>query len=81
MTWAALTVGRRSRRQTHQGIHLAPRREPSVSILVVEDDENLRSLLQRVLEGVGFTVLSASDGAEALDLCQQHIGTNRSGGE
>jgi len=45
-----------------------------VTILIVEDNENLRNLLQRTLEGVGFSVLSAADGAVALDLCQQHDG-------
>jgi two-component system cell cycle sensor histidine kinase/response regulator CckA len=42
---------------------------------LVEDDENLRTLLHRTLEGVGFTLLSAPDGAEAIGLCQQHGGT------
>jgi CheY-like chemotaxis protein len=41
---------------------------------LVEDNDNLRNLLQRTLEGGGFSVLSASDGAEALRLCQQHDG-------
>jgi len=56
------------------GLHLAPSRQPSASILLVEDNDNLRNLLQRTLEGAGFSVLSASDGAEALRLCQQHDG-------
>jgi CheY-like chemotaxis protein len=59
----------------HQGLHLAATRLPSATILVVEDDEVMRDLLQRTLAMVGLTVLSASDGAEALDLCQQHMGT------
>jgi DNA-binding response OmpR family regulator len=49
-------------------------RKPSASILLVEDDDNLRNLLQRKLEGAGFSVLFASDGAEALRLCEQHDG-------
>ncbi len=57
-----------------QKLHLAPSRQPSASILLVEDNDNLRNLLQRTLEGVGFSVLSASDGAEALRLCQKHDG-------
>jgi len=55
----------------HQEIHLAPSRPSSATILVVEDDENMRDLLQRTLAKVGFTVLTASDGVEALDLCQR----------
>jgi DNA-binding response OmpR family regulator len=42
---------------------------------LVEDTDNLRNLLQRVLEGNGFSVLPAADGAEALRSCQQHDGT------
>jgi CheY-like chemotaxis protein len=61
-------------RSPQQRLHLAPSRRTSASILLVEDNDNLRSLLQRTLEGVGFSVLAASDGAEALRLCQQHDG-------
>jgi CheY-like chemotaxis protein len=56
-------------------IHLAPIRQPSATILLAEDNDNLRHLLHSVLEGDGFSVLSAADGAEALRLCQQHDGT------
>jgi two-component system response regulator RegX3 len=35
-------------------------------ILVVEDDETLRETLAEALEGEGFRVVSAADGAEAL---------------
>jgi CheY-like chemotaxis protein len=65
----------REAQSTHQGLHLAPSRQPSATILLVEDSDNLRNLLRRMLEGVGFTVLSASDGAEALGVCQQQGGT------
>jgi CheY-like chemotaxis protein len=59
-----------------QSIHLlAPSGPTSARILLVEDNDNLRNLLQRTLEGGGFCVLSASDGAEALRLCQQDDGT------
>jgi CheY-like chemotaxis protein len=57
-----------------QGIHLAPNRQPSVCILLVEDNDNLRNMLQRTLEGAGFSVLAASDSKEALYLCQRHDG-------
>jgi CheY-like chemotaxis protein len=52
--------------------HLAPRPQRSVTILIVEDNDNLRNLLQRTLEAVGFSVLLAADGAEGLRLCQEH---------
>jgi CheY-like chemotaxis protein len=67
---------RRHRRETRsrpQGFQLASTRQ--CTIMLVEDDENLRTLLQRTLEGGGFTVLSASDGAEAVGLYQQHGST------
>jgi DNA-binding response OmpR family regulator len=65
----------REAQSPHQRLHLAPSRKPSVTILLVEDTDNLRNLLHRVLEGNGFSVLPAADGAEALRLCQQHSGT------
>jgi|ERR1039458_297799 CheY-like chemotaxis protein len=59
----------------HQRLHLEPRRQRSVTVLIVEDNDNLRNLLQRTLEGVGFSVLPAADGAEALRWSEQHEGT------
>ncbi len=38
-------------------------------ILLVEDDQRVRELAQRVLEGAGYAVLTASDGFEAIDIC------------
>ena len=38
------------------------------TILVVEDDRGVRRFACRVLEAAGYTVLTASDGAEALEL-------------
>jgi CheY-like chemotaxis protein len=69
---------KRSMRETsarHQGIHLAAQPLPPATILLVEDNEIMRNLLQRTLESVGLTVLSAPDGAEALAMSQQHVGT------
>jgi CheY-like chemotaxis protein len=65
----------RGAQSPHQRLHLAPSRKPSATILLVEDTDNLRNLLHRVLEGNGFSVLPSADGAEALRLCQQHDGT------
>lgn len=44
----------------------------SSSVLVVDDEQFLRKLLQIALEHDGFSVLSAADGLTALDLARQH---------
>jgi PAS domain S-box-containing protein len=41
------------------------------TILLVEDDEVLRRTTQRVLERYGYTVLTAANGAEALELFRE----------
>src|SRR2546429_873219 len=43
----------------------------SETVLVVEDQEEVRKLTKRVLEGRGYTVLAARDGAEALEIVGQ----------
>jgi len=37
-----------------------------VRVLVVDDEEGVRNLLQRILEGVGYQVTTAANGKEAL---------------
>ena len=41
--------------------------ESKTTILVVDDEENIRLLLQRILEGAGYAVIMATNGQEALD--------------
>jgi CheY-like chemotaxis protein len=65
----------RETQSPHARLRLPPHPHRSVTILLVEDNDNLRNLLQRTLEAVGFSVLSATDGVEGLRLCQQHDGT------
>ncbi len=36
-------------------------------ILVVEDTQNIREILLEILDGAGYTVVGATNGAEALD--------------
>ena len=70
-------LGRRRTREIqspHRRPLLVPVPRRSVTILIVEDNDNLRNVLHRALEGKGFSVLSASDGAEALRLGHQHDG-------
>jgi len=44
------------------------------TILLAEDDDALRGLLDEVLRGLGYTVLSAGDGPSARRLASQHDG-------
>ena len=65
----------RETQSPHQRLHLAPSRQPSATILLAEDNDNLRNLLQRTLEGAGFSIFPAADGEEAFRWCEQHDGT------
>jgi PAS domain S-box-containing protein len=47
----------------------------SEAILVVEDEEAVRSLVRRVLESQGYAVMTAATAEEAAHLCEQHPGT------
>jgi two-component system cell cycle sensor histidine kinase/response regulator CckA len=44
------------------------------TILLVEDEEAVRSFAARALEGRGYTVLQAGTGAEALEVLSAHDG-------
>jgi len=46
----------------------------SETILLVEDEEEVRKLAVRVLERQGYKVLAARNGDEALLICKQHQG-------
>ena len=42
------------------------------TLLVIEDEDMLRELLRTSLQSAGYTVLTAVDGQEAIDLFEQH---------
>ncbi len=42
------------------------------SILIVEDNDNTRKLMSVVLQNAGYTALTATDGAEALEMMDHH---------
>lgn len=54
----------------------APARQPTgtETVLVVDDEENLRSLVRGVLEARGYRVLEAASGEEALARSEVHEG-------
>jgi len=43
-------------------------------ILLVEDEDQVRKLASRILQGSGYVVLEARDGREGLELCEAHQG-------
>jgi PAS domain S-box-containing protein len=60
--------------------HPAPQVPPALrsgseTVLLVEDDNQVRALARLVLGSHGYTVLEAHDGDEALRVCAQHAGT------
>lgn len=46
--------------------------EEQRKILVVDDEETVRNLLQRILEESGYSIVTASNGYEALERFSQH---------
>jgi len=44
------------------------------TILLTEDDDSVRSFIKGVLEQAGYKVITASDGAKALELFSQYKG-------
>jgi two-component system, cell cycle sensor histidine kinase and response regulator CckA len=45
------------------------------TILVVEDERSVRELTVKILKQLGYSILTASSGAEALDISASHTGT------
>jgi PAS domain S-box-containing protein len=59
-------VGSKSEPET-----ISPKRQ-GITILLVEDDEIMRSLTKQLLQEHGYTVVEANDGKSALELVQSH---------
>lgn len=45
------------------------------TVLVVEDDEQVRNTISLILRRAGYHVITASNGGEALLICEEHGGT------
>jgi DNA-binding NtrC family response regulator len=45
-----------------------------LTVLVVDDEDDLREVIRRILERKGFTALVAGDADEALAVCRDHPG-------
>ncbi|HMC63478.1 MAG TPA: PAS domain S-box protein [Gemmataceae bacterium] len=55
------------------GVAKAPDQHAAVeTILLVEDEEAVRTLVRHVLQRAGYTVLEAGEGEEALQIASQH---------
>ena len=44
------------------------------TVLVVDDEEDLRDIMRRMLERRGFDTLVAGDREQAIAICQEHTG-------
>jgi two-component system, cell cycle sensor histidine kinase and response regulator CckA len=44
------------------------------TVLLAEDEEEIRTIVQAFLEGKGYTVLAARDGFEAVQIAEQYVG-------
>jgi len=47
---------------------------PTATILLVEDEPPIRRLIRRALESLGYQLLEACNGAQALELASHHQG-------
>ena len=46
--------------------------EAGGTVLMIEDEEQVRNMAQSMLTYLGYTVLEAKDGVEAMEIFQQH---------
>jgi two-component system cell cycle sensor histidine kinase/response regulator CckA len=68
----AQALPRRSLDAPHKGDPVTGPRPKEVTILLAEDCDDLRALLQMYLESKGFGVLHAENGRQALRIYEQH---------
>jgi two-component system cell cycle sensor histidine kinase/response regulator CckA len=61
-------------KKSRSGAHPAAPARGTETILMVEDDDGVRRLACHVLESLGYSVLCAESGGQALDLARDHRG-------
>lgn len=66
-----LPVNETAEKPTRDRLPLGEKLEGSETILIVEDEVALRTLLSRFFRLYGYEVLEARDGSDALSICQQ----------
>ncbi len=67
--WPAFILARGDLRVSVDGVQRAG--DPKRTILVVEDDGDVRDALSGMLDELGYAVVCASDGVEALDYLRE----------
>jgi CheY-like chemotaxis protein/two-component sensor histidine kinase len=58
-------------RETHSSLPPAPASDRAGTILVVDDEPSVRTVAERALEEVGFSVLTAESGERAVELLRE----------
>jgi hypothetical protein len=76
-TFTVLLPGAAARTPQRQEAAERAERGAGETILLVEDDEQVRAATASILEAYGYTVLSAASGPEAIELHRQNMKTIR----
>lgn len=50
-------------------------KEEKKTVIVIDDDDTLRELMEAMLERLGYDVLVAGSGKQAIDISENHEGT------
>jgi CheY-like chemotaxis protein len=68
---AAEHTAQATRRTVSRATEIVPP-SPDATILMVEDEDPLRQAVSKMLRKIGFSVLEARDGSDALDMIRAH---------
>ena len=67
----ASVLNRSSEERARRAVKVSPAASTAVDVLVVDDDEEIRTVAALMLEDMGYSVLTASGPAEALDAIER----------